>query len=77
MLEDIACYDVLLDLAANTCKGDGPVVACFVLFSLLEDCSHIGGLPVFGDGSGVQALLVDDGQEWWNLCCKLFHDPSW
>ena len=53
MLEDIACYDVLLDLAANTCKGDGPVVAGFVLFSHLEDCSHIGGLPVFGDGSGV------------------------
>ena len=48
VLENIACYDMLLDLAANACKGDGPVVVDFVLFSLLEDCSHCGSLPVFG-----------------------------
>ena len=30
---------MFLDLAANACKRDGPVVVDFVLFSLLEDCS--------------------------------------
>ena len=38
---------MFLDLAANACKGDGPVVVDFVLFSILEDCSHFGSLPVF------------------------------
>ena len=36
MLEDIACYDVLLDLAANTCEGDGPIIAGFVLSPFLK-----------------------------------------
>ena len=37
VLEDIACYDVLIDLAAaNAIKGDGPVVADFVLLYFLS-----------------------------------------
>lgn len=63
MLQNITCNNVFLDLAANACKGDWPVVAGFVCFSLLEDRSNAGSLPVFWDSSGIQAFLVDDDQE--------------
>ena len=46
VFQNIACYDIFLDLAANACKDDTNVVAGFALFSLLEDCSHFGSLPV-------------------------------
>ena len=77
VFQNIACYDMFLDLAANACKGDRTVAAGFALFSLLEGCSRFVSLPVFGDGPCVQALQEDNDQEWRKFCCKFLHNPGW
>ena len=53
VLQNIAYYDAFLDITTNACKGDWYVVTGFILYSLLEDCSYVGRLPVFGDGPSV------------------------
>ena len=42
IFQNIACYDMFLDLAARACNADRPVVASTELFSLLVECSHVG-----------------------------------
>ena len=61
MFKYITGEDVFLNFTAYTCEGDWPVVARFVLLTLLEYSCNVCTPPVFWYGSCVKALLEDEG----------------
>ena len=48
MFQNIACYDMSLDLVARACNADRHVVAGIELFSLLVDYNHAGVFQPLG-----------------------------
>ena len=64
VLHDGADYDVLYELAYDTCKGDWPVVSRVVLLAFLEYGCKVWFPLVCWNNACWQRRLEDNGQSW-------------